>query len=88
MSTRAAPQASTIHFARRLSIQLSESDYAVACIAAPIVDLAGECVATISIVLSELRAQAAPERFAGSVKAAAHTIEATLGWDRRDEAAA
>jgi DNA-binding IclR family transcriptional regulator len=72
----------------RLSIQLSESDYAVACIAAPIVDLAGECVATISIVLSELRAQAAPERFAGSVTAAAHAIETTLGWDRRDEAAA
>lgn len=72
----------------RLSIQLSESDYAVACIAAPLVDPTGECVATISIVLSELRAQATPDRFASAVRAAAHVIEAALGWDRRSEAAA
>ena len=65
-----------------LSIQLSESDYAVACIAAPIVDPAGDCTATISVVLSEIRAQAAPERYADAVKDAARAIEAALGWDR------
>lgn len=65
-----------------LSIQLSESDYAVACIAAPIVDPAGDCTATISVVLSEIRAQAAPERYSGAVRQAARAIEAGLGWDR------
>lgn len=65
----------------RLSIQLSESDYAVACIAAPIIDPTGECRATISIVLPELRAQAAAERYGDAVKAAARAIESALGWD-------
>jgi DNA-binding IclR family transcriptional regulator len=71
-----------------LSIQLSESDYAVACIAAPIVDPSGDCPATISVVLSELRAQAAPERYSESVKTAARAIEAALGWDRETRPAA
>jgi DNA-binding IclR family transcriptional regulator len=71
-----------------LSIQLSESDYAVACIAAPVVEPSGDCTATISVVLSELRAQAAPERYAESVKAAARAIEAALGWDRETRPAA
>ena len=65
-----------------LSIQLSESDYAVACIAAPVVNPSGECTATISIVLSELRAQSAPDRYREAVKVAAHAIESALGWDR------
>lgn len=65
-----------------LSIQLSESDYAVACIAAPVIDPAGDCVATISVVLSEMRAQAAPERYAEAVRQAARAIESGLGWDR------
>lgn len=71
-----------------LSIQLSESDYAVACIAAPIVDPTGECTATISIVLSEPRAQSAPDRYREAVKSAAHVIEAALGWDRNSGVAA
>lgn len=71
-----------------LSVQLSESDYAVACIAAPIVNPSGECAATISVVLSELRAQAAPDRYREAVKAAATAIEAALGWDREPGLAA
>jgi hypothetical protein len=39
-------------------------------------------------VLSELRAQAAPDRYREAVKTAARTIEAALGWDHDPELAA
>jgi len=65
--------------ASRLSIQAGESDYSVACIAAPIRDAAGACLATISIVVPDHKiAQTAPNLVA-SVQATAARIEHRLG---------
>ena len=65
---------------RRLSIQINESDFSVACIASPICNPAGECIATISIVLPEHRVLQDKKRYTGAVSAAAERIDATLGW--------
>jgi DNA-binding IclR family transcriptional regulator len=66
-------------FADGLSIQAGESDYAVACIAAPIRDRRGVCLATISIVVPEFKvAQPEPDLIA-AVKASARRIEVRLG---------
>lgn len=66
-------------FVDGLSIQAGESDYAVACIAAPIRDRRGACLATISIVVPEFKvAQPEPDLVA-AVKAAARRIEERLG---------
>ncbi|NHT76718.1 IclR family transcriptional regulator [Rhizobiaceae bacterium CRRU44] len=83
---RAAVDAETLSdaartaFEERLSIQAGESDYAVACIASPIVDRNGNCVATISIVLPEQKAFADKAGYADRVKASAARIEALMGW--------
>lgn len=66
-------------FCARLSVQLSASEYSVACIAAPICDETGACVATISIVLPETRARADPERLAEEVQRSARAIEVAMG---------
>ncbi len=66
--------------AERLSIQVSESDFAVACIASPVLDAAGDCVATISIVLPESAANEDTGRLGAAVRAAAARIEETMGW--------
>ena len=71
-------------FRRRLAVQMGASDFAVACIAAPIRNAAGECTMTISIVLAEQKAQANLERYGDAVRAAAGRVERALG---RDEAA-
>ena len=63
---------------------MGASDFAVACIAAPIRNAAGECTMTISIVLAEQKAQANLERYGDAVRASAGRIERALG---RDEAA-
>jgi len=67
-------------FEERLSIQAGESDYAVACIASPICNRAGECVATISIVLPEPKAFGEQSHYAGQVRASAERIEKLMGW--------
>lgn len=67
-------------FEERLSIQAGESDYSVACIASPIVDRAGDCVATISIVLPEQKVIADKAGYADRVKASAARIEKLMGW--------
>ena len=67
-------------FEERLSVQAGESDYAVACIASPIVDGKGDCVATISIVLPEQKAFADETGYAERVKASAARIEKLMGW--------
>lgn len=66
-------------FDERLSIQAGESDYAVACIASPICDREGQCVATISIVLPEQKAFS-DETYAAHVRASAERIEKVMGW--------
>lgn len=64
----------------RLSIQINESDFSVACVASPICDATGACIATISIVLPEHRVVQDKSRYATAVRVAAERIETTLGW--------
>ncbi|WP_207483511.1 IclR family transcriptional regulator [Arenibaculum pallidiluteum] len=66
----------------RLSIQLGEADYAVACIAAPIRTASGECIATISMVVPETRAAERAAVLADAVRDAALKIEDAMGWRR------
>lgn len=63
----------------RLSIQAGESDYSVACVAAPIRDRSGACVATISVVLPDFKVAQDPERYADAVRDAASRVEDSLG---------
>ncbi|MFK4825977.1 IclR family transcriptional regulator [Paenochrobactrum sp. BZR 588] len=67
-------------FSQRLSVQAGESDYAVACIAAPVCDEKGACVATISIVLPEQKLMDNTELYTGSVQHSAEKIETVMGW--------
>lgn len=67
-------------FRKRLSIQAGESDYAVACIASPICDRDGACVATISIVLPEQKIVSDESRYTTHVMASAERIERLMGW--------
>jgi len=67
-------------FEERLSIQIAESDYAVACIASPICDRDGQCVATISIVLPEQKVLSDESRYTNQVRASAAKIEKLMGW--------
>jgi DNA-binding IclR family transcriptional regulator len=67
-------------FQQRLSIQAGESDYAVACIASPICNREGECIATISIVLPEQKAFSDENLYTSQVKASAEKIERLMGW--------
>ncbi len=64
----------------RLSIQAGESDYAVACVAAPIRNEKGNCMATISIVLPEQKILDDREHYADQVKNSAARIEKMMGW--------
>jgi DNA-binding IclR family transcriptional regulator len=64
----------------RLCIQMSESDFSVACIASPIRDGSGSCPATISIVLPEHKVQQDRDGYAAAVRDAAQRIETRLGW--------
>lgn len=66
-------------FSERLAVQMSASEYAVACIAAPICDETGACVATISIVLPETKARAETQRLSDAVRQSARNIETALG---------
>ncbi|WP_337268396.1 IclR family transcriptional regulator [Oryzifoliimicrobium ureilyticus] len=70
-------------FSERLSIQVAESDYAVACIASPICNRDGACVATISIVLPEQKVMSDEGRYSEQVRASAARIEALMGWRDR-----
>jgi DNA-binding IclR family transcriptional regulator len=64
----------------RLAIQAGESDFSVACIASPIVDRAGACRGTISIVVPEIKVRQQNPDLIGLVKASARRIESRLGW--------
>lgn len=67
-------------FEERLSIQVAESDYAVACIASPVCDREGQCVATISIVLPEQKVLSDESHYTEQVRASAQRIEMLMGW--------
>ncbi|MBO0902903.1 IclR family transcriptional regulator [Jiella sonneratiae] len=66
-------------FEARLATQFNASEYAVACIASPIRDEAGACVATISIVLPDRRAEERQAELAEAVRRAAAAVERSLG---------
>lgn len=69
-----------VALAQRLSVHLSESDFAVACIASPIRNREGECVVTISLVVPEQKAAQRADELAALIRAASEKIEALLGW--------
>lgn len=77
-ATLSAQAESTL--AARLSIQAGESDYAVACVAAPILDDKGNCAATISIVLPEQKILDDRAFYADHVRVSAERIEKMMGW--------
>ena len=72
-------QTSPVALESCLSIQQGESDYSVACIAAPVRDREGACVATISIVVPEFKVGQSDPDLVEAVKAAATRIEDRLG---------
>ncbi len=65
-----------------LSIQAGESAYSIACIAAPILDSAGTCRATISIVVPDQKVDQTDPDLKDLVRASARTIARRLGWSR------
>jgi len=67
-------------FVQGLSVQAGESDFSVACIAAPIRDRGGVCQATISIVVPERKVNQQDPDLIALVKASARQIERRLGW--------
>jgi DNA-binding IclR family transcriptional regulator len=69
--------------AQGLSIQAGESDFAVACIAAPIQDQSGVCHATMSIVVPEPKVRQKDPDLIALVKDSAKRVESRLGWTRR-----
>ncbi|MCC5960498.1 MAG: IclR family transcriptional regulator [Rhodobacteraceae bacterium] len=66
-------------FSAGLSIQRSDSEYSVACIASPIRDRTGVCRATISIVLSEKQVDEKGANLMAAVQDAAAAIESRIG---------
>jgi DNA-binding IclR family transcriptional regulator len=75
---RLAAQAAA-DFRARLAVQLGASEFAVACIAAPIRDSVGSCAQTNSVVLAEPKARAHLERYGQAVRDAAASVEHALG---------
>jgi DNA-binding IclR family transcriptional regulator len=67
-------------FKARVSIQISETDFLVSCVASPICDRTGACVATISIVLPEHKVLANGPTYAEAVQRASRNVEERLGW--------
>ena len=63
-----------------LSIQTGESDFAVACIAAPIRDGSGACRATMSIVVPEAKVGRTAPDLVALVRESARRVEHRLGW--------
>jgi DNA-binding IclR family transcriptional regulator len=73
-------RASAAAIQERVSVQINESDFSVACVASPVCDPSGACVATISIVLPEHKITQSRDRYTAAVRAAADRIETILGW--------
>ena len=67
-------------FRHKLSIQAGESNFSVACIAAPIIDRSGVCQATMSIVVPENKVSQKDPDLIQLVKESALRVEARLGW--------
>ncbi len=70
-------------WSRGCSVQIAESDFAVACIAAPVKNGEGECVATVSLVVPESTAKKKQRELSRLVIESAENIEQQLGWRKR-----
>ena len=66
-------------FEKRCAVQFNASEFSVACIAAPIRDVGGTCIATISIVLPAPKAEEREEGLTRYVQDAAYSVERALG---------
>lgn len=66
-------------YLNRLALQMGNSEYSVACIAAPIRDEDGICVSTMSIVLSEQRVRERLDDLTTEVQRAAEFVERAIG---------
>lgn len=66
-------------YARRAAVQYGESDFSVACIASPIRNAQGECVATLSVVVSEAKARQMSKSLIEQVQQSTLKIEMDLG---------
>lgn len=66
-------------YLRRLAVQIGNSEYSVACIAAPIRDADGNCLSTMSIVLPEQQVMQRMDTLTSEVQLAAETVERALG---------
>ena len=73
-------QQSKNDFDNRLSIQMGQSEFSVACVAAPIRNEKGECAATISVVLAERQADMRSEELAQAVRDSALRVERAVGY--------
>jgi DNA-binding IclR family transcriptional regulator len=60
---------------------MGQSEFAVACIAAPVRNENGACAATISIVLAERQAEQRADELAQTVRDAALRIERAVGYE-------
>lgn len=76
----ALSQSAASALAAGLSIQAGESDFSVACIAAPVCDSHGACRATISIVVPDAKLKQKDPDLVALVKESARRIESRLGW--------
>ncbi|MCQ8781614.1 IclR family transcriptional regulator [Mangrovibrevibacter kandeliae] len=65
-------------FENRLALQFNASEFSVACIAAPIRNEEGACVATISIVLPDRKAEERQAELGRAVQTAAEAVERSL----------
>ena len=66
-------------FTESLAIQVSLSEFSVSCIAAPIRGRDGSCIATISVVLPELKASSNLDYYTTEVQNSANKIELAIG---------
>ena len=66
-------------YLNRLALQTGNSEYSVACIAAPIRDAEGVCVSTMSIVLPEQRVRERLAELTAAVQRAAESVERAIG---------
>ncbi len=71
-------QMSGDEFKARVAVQMGASEYEIACIASPISDARGVCVATISIVLPETRARANLPYLIQAATKASQNVESTI----------
>ena len=67
-------------FDNRLSLQIGRADELISCVASPICNENGACVATISIVLANSKVKKSREFYTEQVMRASESLEKRMGW--------